>query len=677
MKVDISPGSDAAKALSEHVEKILADSHHPEAAWTELSSKLAAYPFSLHLQLFTQCYPRWQEKPESAPAYIPSAESIAASNITSLMKKQGCTNVSDFHAFTVHKREAFWQMMVDQLGIPFDTPYQTLCDLSEGVHAPVWFKGGTLNIINACFQAAGDATALIYPDKQASLQTMTYAELDSLSNQIANSLAQQGFGSGDTIGIAMPMNHYAVAIYLGIIKLGAVVVSIADSFSAEEIAARLNIAKAKAIFTQDFTYWAGKPLSLYEKVKGACLLLSNKATRILIVAHDAEVTIPLREQDCAFEKFLLADDRFNAVSCDPMSACNILFSSGTTAAPKAIPWQHTTPIKAASDAWLNHNVKPGDVLAWPTNLGWMMGPWVIFASLINKATLALYTDAPKDRAFGQFVQDAKVSMLGVVPTLVSTWRQTQCMEGLDWQHIKVFSSTGECSNAEDMLYLMSLANYKPIIEYCGGTEIGGAYLSSTVVEKNYPALFNGPTMGLDILLIDDQGQVTDLGEVAILPPSIGLSTTLLNANHEEIYYEHMPRSPDGKLLRRHGDQAMRYPGGHYSILGRADDAMNLGGIKISAAELERCLTGIPDILEVAAIAIPPPHNGPSWLIIYAATTGNPDKTEVIKRMQKKINAGLNPLFKIHDLVFVSELPKTASNKIMRRTLRKLAQQSLS
>ena len=162
----------------------------------------------------------------------------------------------------------------------------------------------------------------------------------------------------------------------------------------------------------------------------------------------------------------------------------------------------------------------------------------------------------------------------------------------------------------------------------------------------------------------------DIGEVAIIPPSIGLSTTLLNADHHQIYFANMPTLPDGKILRRHGDQLKQLPSGHYSILGRVDDTMNLSGIKISAVEIERVLTGLPNIIEVAAIAVSPPDNGPSLLVIYAETTENGDKTILMREMQKKINMHLNPLFKISDIVFVRELPKTASNKIMRRVLRK-------
>ena len=357
------------------------------------------------------------------------------------------------------------------------------------------------------------------------------------------------------------------------------------------------------------------------------------------------------------------------------SHANILFSSGTTGDPKAIPWNHATAIKVASDAYLHQNIQAGDVLAWPTNLGWMMGPWLIFAALLNQATIALYTDTPNTREFGKFIQDAKVTMLGVVPTLVAAWRQSHCMEELDWQTIKVFSSTGECSNAEDMLYLMSLAGYKPIIEYCGGTEIGGSYITSTLLENNYPAIFTTPAMGLDLVLLDESGHFSDNGEVALIPPSIGLSTELLNADHHKIYFANMPKLANGKILRRHGDQVQRLPHGLYSVLGRADDSMNLGGIEISSAEIERSFAGLDGVIETAAIAIPPPDNGPSRLVIYVVSQHKLNQEKTKQAMQIRINQHLNPLFKIYDLVFTQELPKTASNKIMRRILRKQYQEN--
>jgi acetyl-CoA synthetase len=636
-----------------------------DKTWQSLSQQLIAHacPFTVHHAIFISLFPNWHQTPEAAPAWMPDETDINNANITPFMTELGINTVAEFHAWTRQYYPDFWFRIINKLPIVFKHPPVTTCDLSQGITNPKWLVDAEINIADSCFTAPADAVALIYEDQQHNQMAMTYGQLNRLSNQIANSLVATGFKQGDAIAIAMPMNHYAVAAYLGIIKMGGVVVSIADSFSSTETAARIKIAKAVGIFTQDYSTWGNKLIPLYEKI------IQANGPRAIVFSYQHTDAILARTEDLNFADFLSPDDNYTSVTCEPMTACNILFSSGTTADPKAIPWNHTTPIKAASDAFFHQNIQAGDVLAWPTNLGWMMGPWLIFAALINRASIALYAGAPKDRDFGEFVSRTKVTMLGVVPTLVAAWRQSRCMEGLDWSHIKLFSSTGECSNPDDMFYLMCLANYRPVIEYCGGTEIGGAYVTSTIVENNYPALCNSPAMGSDFAILNEDGEPADLGEVAIIPPSIGLSVELLNADHEKVYYSGMP-TLDGVPLRRHGDQICRHPNHTFSILGRVDDAMNLGGIKVSAAEIERAIADLPQIRETAAIAIKPADNGPSQLVIYAATSSAPDKQATMKEMQKRINHHLNPLFKIHDIVFIDDLPKTASNKIMRRLLRK-------
>ena len=123
--------------------------------------------------------------------------------------------------------------------------------------------------------------------------------------------------------------------------------------------------------------------------------------------------------------------------------------------------------------------------------------------------------------FGKFVQEANVNMLGVVPTIVKAWRLFKCMEQFDWSNIKVFSSTGETSQVDDMFYLSSLAQMRPVIEYCGGTEIGGGYVTSTVVQPNAPATFSTPALGLDLEILDEDYNPADSGELFVVPPSIG------------------------------------------------------------------------------------------------------------------------------------------------------------
>jgi len=654
-----------AKTIADKLNAFLLHLSSQEEVWQKISNEIlnTTYPFSLHLFLFHCIYPNWPEQLHSAPAWIPSKKLIENTNIFQVMTSLNFKNIILFHQWSVQHFEMFWETIIKKLGIIFKEPYKKIYDPASGIEAPRWLIDAKLNIADSCFNAPPTKTAIIFQNPQGTLQTLSYKELHRLSNRIANSLLQSGFKPADAIAIDMPMTPYAVAIYLGIIKMGGTVVSIADSFSKEEIATRLNIANTKGIFTQDFIVRDTKKLPLYEKI------IAANAPFAIVLPCEEKIQYPLRPTDLSWEKFLIADDNFNSLAAHPMAHINILFSSGTTGTPKAIPWNHTTAIKSASDGFFHQDIQKNDIVAWPTNLGWMMGPWLIFATLINQATIALYDGAPRDQAFGKFIQDAQVTILGVVPTLVASWRQSQCMEKFNWHAIKLFTSTGECSNPEDMLYLMSLAGYKPIIEYCGGTEIGGAYITSTMIEKNYPSVFTTPAMGLDLVLLDEQGQLTNSGEVALIPPSFGLSTELLNADHHKIYFANMPTTPMGKKLRRHGDQICRLEENAYCILGRIDDTMNLGGIKISSAEIERVLSGIDNILETAAIAVSLNGHGPSQLVIYAATHTQLNKEFVMKEMQTRINKHLNPLFKIHDIVFVNELPKTASNKIMRRKLR--------
>jgi acetyl-CoA synthetase len=350
-----------------------------------------------------------------------------------------------------------------------------------------------------------------------------------------------------------------------------------------------------------------------------------------------------------------------------------LFSSGTTGDPKAIPWTHLTPIKCAMDGRYHQDIGPGSVVCWPTNIGWMMGPWLIYATLMNRGCIALYEGLPSGTGFADFVSRAGVTMLGVVPSLVRAWRDSDACSAANWSRIETFSSTGEPSNRRDYLWLTSLTGHRaPVIEYCGGTEIGGGYATGTVVQPASPSTFTTPALGLDFVILDDENQPVPEGregEVFLVPPSVGLSQTLLNRDHEKVYHDGCPAGPAGEVLRRHGDQLARLPGGFFRAQGRADDTMNLGGIKISSLELERVMDHHPAISESAAVAVQAGGEGAERLVVFAIADWDADAEQLLTDLRRMISNELNPLFKIHDLVIVESLPRTASNKLMRRELR--------
>jgi len=602
------------------------------------------------------------------PTWVPSRERIHASNIGQLMADRDIDTYDDLYRWSAEHRSDFWQAVIDRLGIVFRNEPESVMDLADGPTNPRWLPGARFNITDSCFNGDTERVAIIQGrERSANRRSITYGELEILVNRFANGMAEHGFGPGSRIALYMPMTIECVAAYLGIIRAGCAVVSIADSFAAREVSRRLEIAEADGIVTVDELSRGGRSIPLYDKI---CNTLVPRA----IVICDEDLTTPLlRRGDMLWSDFLSNDPRFPSVDAAPDDLTNVLFSSGTTGDPKAIPWTQMTPIKCAADGHFHQDIKQGSVVCWPTNIGWMMGPWLIYASLVNQATMVLYEGLPGGLDFARFIEDTGVSMLGVVPSLVRAWRDSGVCEKTDWSRIEAFSSTGEPSNRHDYLWLTSLTDHRaPVIEYCGGTEIGGGYVTGTVVQPASPSTFTTPALGLDLVILDDGDRPVTLGEegeVFLVPPSIGLSQTLLNRDHEEVYHRGCPSGPKGETLRRHGDQLAQLPGGFYRAQGRADDTMNLGGIKVSSLELERIVDHHPSVSESAAIAVQTGGEGAEQLVVFAVPVGDVDRGNLHTELCKRIAGELNPLFKIHDLVLVDSLPRTASNKLMRRKLR--------
>lgn len=661
-------GAAGAAALAERIDRCLTEPTG-ERRWRRLVSEAlreplpyTRIPFAVHRLCFAAAYAGRSAESPPAPAWTPAMESAGESNARRLARAVGVDGVAALHRWSVEHRAAFWQRTCDLLAIDF-----------RGRPGPPrrdgrWFPDARLNIAEQCLRGPGDGAdggrpAVVYRARDGGpLMAVSRAELARLARAVAGHCRARGLRPGARVALYLPMTVEAVAAYLGVILAGCAVVSIADSFAAPQVAVRLRITGASLAIVATATYQR---------------LLDAAPDLAAVVVGDLPDGRAPRGADTAWQQVVTGGtvaggtvaggpSPSRAVVRPACAHTNILFSSGTTGDPKAIPWTHLTPIKCAADALLLHDVRPDDVLAWPTSLGWMMGPWLIYAALLNGAALALYYPGPKGADFGRFVRDAGVTMLGLVPTLVRIWRRSRCMEGIDWSRIRRFSSTGECSDPDDQLYLMGLAGYRPVIEYCGGTEIGGGYLSATMDQPAAPAAFATPAFGIDVAIRDEQGRPAGNGELFLVPPSIGLSTELLNQDHHHVYLAGTPTA-GGAPLRRHGDHVERLPGGYYRAHGRVDDTMNLSGIKVSAAEIERALAGVDGVGECAAVAVPDRGGGPDRLVVFAAPAR--PMPDPLPALQRALAERLNPLFKIAEVRLVDALPRTASNKVMRRELR--------
>uniref|UniRef100_A0A0D6QXI5 AMP-dependent synthetase/ligase domain-containing protein n=1 Tax=Araucaria cunninghamii TaxID=56994 RepID=A0A0D6QXI5_ARACU len=675
--------------------------------WQRVSKELLTpnYPHALHQLMYYSIYKNWDSAKNGPPlGWFPTQEAAILTNLGRLMEAHGpqllgssyhnpITSFSLFQQFTVDNPEVYWPLVLKELSVVFHESPRCILDTSDKSQpVGVWLPGSVLNVAESCLspkesmRRTDNSIAIIWRKEghdEYPVNKMTLGELRARVMQVANAL-DVVFTKGDAIAIDMPMTVNAVVIYLALILAGYVVVSIADSFVPKEIATRIRVSKAKGIFTQDFIVRGGRRIPLYSRV------VESGAPKAIVIPAEEDVGIQLRENDITWSKFLSFSDHLQSPEYylpvrQPMDAMiNILFSSGTSGEPKAIPWTQAPAIRCAAQCWEHLDVKAGDVFCWPTNLGWVMGPVLIFSSFLTGATAALYEGSPLDRGFGKFVQDAGVNVLGTVPSMVKTWKRTGCMEGLEWSQIRTFASTGEASSVDDDLWLSSKAWYKPVIDLCGGTELSACYIHGSLLQPQAFAMFSTATMTTGFVLLDDQqipypNDQPCIGEIGLFPTFFGASSTLLNGDHDAVYFKGMPVYK-GMRLRRHGDMIERTVGGYYRAHGRSDDTMNLGGIKTSAIEIERvCNRAHEQISETAAISIPSPGGGPEKLAIVAVLKDGPTvNLDTLKLcFSKAIQNNLNPLFKVSYVKVVSDFPRTASNKILRRVLRDLVKKEVS
>lgn len=584
-------------------------------------------------------------------------------------------NYPEFYKWSIEKKSSFWEKIIRAIPIKIHKPYDSILTEALNPDETIWLKNAQFNIIESCFQANEKQVAIHYQTEQSNeITSISYGDLHKKVISYATGMKAYGIAVHDRVILYIPFSIEAIASYLALIYIGAEPVLVADSFSAVELKKRIDIIAAKIVITTDNYLYADKKINVLTKV--------IEANPEKIILHSAEIKSAQSIRNNPLDTLLsdlLKTQNLNTAPYYHSSndTISILFSSGTTKEPKALPWKATTPIKCAADGKLLQDIHEGDVVTWTSGMGWMMAPWLIFASLLNKSTIAIYSGAYSKKEFIDFTIQTKVSVLGTIPSVVKSWRTQDFGKIHNW-NVRVFSSTGEPSDVDDYVYLSYMNDFKaPIIEYCGGTEIGGGYISSVVVLPNAVSHFNSAAPGSAFILLNEHKEIittSGAGEVFIIPPTIGLSQQLLNKNHYEEYYLEAPEITNYTQLRKHGDGFYIHQMNdtvYYKSIGRTDDSMNLGGIKISSIEIETVVNKHPSVYESVAIASQDKNGGPEKLILFIhphATIADVPTLQI--ELQKIIQKELNPLFKIEKIIFKENFPRTASNKLMRKEIRK-------
>ncbi len=628
-------------------------------------------------------------------AWTPTPEVIERSRLTQFMRQVGVSTWDELYQFSIRDVEKFTEEVLKFLDIKFDPPYEKLLDTSNGVELPTWLSDAGLNITEMCLDrwqtdAMQHQPAVIWEDEEGNSRETSYLELMEDVEDLAEGLMMLGLKRGDAIGIHLPMSDETVEVLLAIGRIGAIAVPVFSGYGVDAIASRLNAVKAKALVTIEGFKRRGKFFDAYaiaEQAVAACptvesILVVNRSLTVdekwvpdARASSNPKVTFVPHLIDIVIEELSprIETPPEPTAAEDPLI---ILYTSGTTGKPKGIAHTHASfPIKAAQDMAFGTDVGRGTRISWYTDIGWMMGPWLIYGALINGATICIYDGAPDypqpDRMW-EFCAKHKVEILGISPTLIRAL--SNCGDDLPKKHdlssLRAFASTGEPWNPAPWWWLFEkVGNSKlPIINYSGGTEIAGGILMGNPLLPIKPCSFPAPCLGMDVDILDEEGNPVgpgEVGELVIKQPWIGMARGFWQEKERylDTYWRRF------KDIWVHGDFAMRDKDGHWFILGRSDDTLKVAGKRVGPAEVESLLVAHPLVTEAAVIGVPDEVKGTAMVAFVvlsepgAISTGL--QAELKALVAKDMGKPLAPS-KIH---FVSALPKTRNAKVMRRVIR--------
>ena len=611
----------------------------------------------------------------------PSTEVIERSRLKQFMDRHGIETFSELLERADADIEWFWDAAVKDLDIAFYRDYDKVVDLSEGAPWARWWVGARMNIVQSCLDRHRDTPsrhrpAIVWEGEPGDRRTLTYAELDQQVSKLAGGLRRLGVRPGERIGIFMPMCPEVAIAVLAAAKIGAVIIPLFSGYGPEAIATRLRDGEAKVLITADGFYRRGQVVAMKETADRA--LVSCPTVKKVIVHRRVVRDIPWTHgRDEVWEVLLEEDpDRARTEELDPEDPLMIIYTSGTTGKPKGTLHVHGGfPIKAAQDMAHGFDIGSDDVVFWFTDLGWMMGPWLIFGTLVLGATMVLYEgtpDFPAPDRLWRMVEDHKVTVLGVSPTLVRSLMThgDEPPASHDLSSLRILGGTGEPWNPEPFeWYFKKIGGGRiPIINYTGGTEISGGILCGNVITHLRPCSFAGPLPGMAADVVDADGRSVrgEVGELVIRNPWPGMTRGFWG--DRDRYIETYWRRFEGLWV--HGDWAYVDPeDGLWYVLGRSDDTIKVAGKRLGPAEVESVLVGHPAVAESAAIGVPDELKGEALVCFVVLRRGHEPDKALAGELQDLVASALGKPLRPKAVHFVVDLPRTRNAKILRRVVR--------
>ena len=614
-----------------------------------------------------------------AIAWVPTAEYVERSRLRRFMTTMGAATTEELQTIAGRDVGAYWDRAVQDLGFEWTTPYSSPLDRRDGTAWPHWFVDGGFNWAENALDrwvdaGEGDRPALIWEGDDGEVRRYTFAELLTETNRFAAALQGIGVRPGDRVGVFLPMLAETAIAVLALGKIGAVFLPMFSGFGPEAIANRLRDGDASVLICADAARRRGNVVSM-KTVADEAVALAPSVKTMVVLRHVGNEIAWTEGRDLWWHDAVAqapAHATFPATRGD--DPYMIIYTSGTTGRPKgALHVQAGFPIKAAHDLAYCFDVGPGDTVFWLTDLGWMMGPWLLSALMLG-ATVMMFAgtpDFPHPDRLWQLVATHGVTVLGMAPTAVRLLmgKQIDWVRKHDMSSLRILGSTGETWNPDPWLwYFREVGGGRcPVINYSGGTETGGGIVGCDVLHPQKPCVFTGPVPGMIADVVDDAGNPVRgaVGELVVRQPWVGMTHGFWR-DPERYVETYWSRIPDVWV---HGDWAEIDGDGYWFIRGRSDDTLKVAGKRIGPAEVESAAVAYPGVQEAAAIGVPHEIKGESVVVFCVLRPGVEASPEMAQGIRQTVAAHLGSAMRPERVVIVRDLPKTRNAKIMRRVIR--------
>jgi propionyl-CoA synthetase len=598
------------------------------------------------------------------------------------------TTYDDAYSAWQRDPQAWWASLAD--GIAWDKRWDKVFDPSLGPYGR-WFVGGSLNTCYNCIDrhvaaGRGEQPALIWDSAMTGrIETFTYAQMQSRTAKFAGALAKLGVGRGDRVVIYLPMVPEAAVAMLACARLGAIHSLVFGGFAAAELASRIADAKPKVIVSASCGLEPGRVVKYKPLLDAAIGLSSHKPDACLILQREqspCELT-PGRDHDLReAEAAGVPQDCVSVAATDPLY---ILYTSGTTGRPKGVVRDNGGHAVALWNSMrMIYGVDAGDVYWAASDVGWVVGhSYIVYAPLLRGCTSIMYegkpVGTPDAGAFWRVMAQHGVKVLFTAPTAMRAIKQQdpdgKLLRNYDLAKFEALFLAGERCDPPTATWAADLLQ-RPVVDHWWQTETGWAITSGfrqLGLFPFHPGAGGRPCPGYDLRALDDDGhplESSHTGNLCVrLPLPPGCAPTLWQ-NDEGYRTAYLADFPG---WYRTGDAGVIDADGDVSVMGRTDDIINVAGHRLSTGAMEEVLASHVDVAECAVVGAKDELKGqtPIGLVVLKSGVNRPED-EICAELVSLVRERIGPVASFRDARVVPRLPKTRSGKILRASIRRIA-----